>query len=312
MRGILENRLKMIERKQLQEETKTDQLQWIQKHLKKRDLKQTYSYSATIVLFVALLFVFIQTLNTDLPKQSQSMQNADTFEMGELKKATYLYTQQPEKNYDLTSPFYVKKLTTTNSETLSNFQKLLNNGELKPFTRNITELSNATNYLFELKNGETIYLKSFEVEDRLVLIDLSTMMEIVLPYETMQHFATKWAFVYLENDKFPKWKMVLIVTSLVCAFLYEKRFRIFGIGKEEPKKSVWINFMVIPMWAIMSYVSQQWIGTMHLLFILSAVSVSFIICELLYKLFRIKQINWKELILRLTLVNFLMIILFVY
>lgn len=293
----------------MSQEIKTRQLQTLQHYQKKKKIQQTYSYSATLALFVIILYVFVQTFTSDLPK-SLPVEKTATFELGELKKATYLYSQQPEKNYDLRSPFFVEKLTTTDWNLLNDFQALLSGAELKPFTRNETDFSSATNYLFERKNGEMIFLKSFEVADGILLIDPSTRMELVLPDETTQLFATKWLHVYLENKQFPKWKMVLMVIVIISSLLYENRFRIFGIGKEKPKKSIWINVTTVSILLIIAFSSQYWVGTIHLLFLLMGITISLVVGEVLYKLFKIKPFNWKELLVTIVIVNLLIVVLF--
>jgi hypothetical protein len=301
---MLESRLKSIERKTMDEEVKNNQLQIIQQREKKHKTKQTFTYSATIVLFLAMLFIFMNTINTNLPNHIE--QSSTSFEFGELKKATYLFSQQPEKNYDLTSPFYIEKLTTTNSEKLQEFQQIFSEVTLKPFTRSLKEFPNATNYLFESKNGEMIYLKSLEDDDRIIIIEPSTMMEVELSAESANTFAMKWAAIYAETNQFPKWKIVVIIISILTAIIYEVIYR---SKKPKRKNSIIVNLILVSMMYTVIHVGVNWIGTIHELFLIFAFSIFFIVWELLYVLLKLKPFNWKELTVSLVGVNGVLIIL---
>lgn len=99
---MLDSKLKTLERKILDEETKKSQILILNKRCKNYMKKQKFSYSVTLVLFALLLFVFSQTIGGS-SKSIQSQQQPN-FELGQVTKAYYIYSKRPDRMYNLTSP----------------------------------------------------------------------------------------------------------------------------------------------------------------------------------------------------------------
>lgn len=214
---MLDSKLKSLERKTLDEETKNSQLLTLNMRNKDYMKKQKFTYSVTLVLFGLLLFVFSQTI-TEAPKPIQSQQSTN-FELGEVTKAYYLYSKRADRMYNLTSPFYTDKLSTTDPAILNEFELFFKNSEMSPFNGNLTKYTNSTNYLFQLENGESIYLKEINADGNSFFINPNTMMQIKLSQENHVQFEYYWMHIYMGKNDFPPWKIGLL-TILLLIFVY--------------------------------------------------------------------------------------------
>ena len=300
---MLEKRLTSIERKPLQEDVKQKQLQKIRQKSNHQLMKQRLIYSTTLFAFGALLFLFIQTFSSAPTPNEQ--QNATVFDLGELKKATSLHTQRPEKIYNLSSPFYYGKLTTTDPKLLDEFEQLFHQIEMKPFDKELSQFNESTDYLFELKNGETIYLKDFYENGQSYIINPQTMMQ--LEFSEQSAVDLVWMRIYMEDWGSTRWKIVLIGVIAIFVVLYTIKSK--RDNKKKSKNSVILNFLCLGLMYVFLYQMNNWLGVSHTLYLLLTMSFCMTLQELLYIIFKLKSPNWKRYLFSLLAVNGFVIIL---
>lgn len=287
---MLENKLKTIERKTFDEQTKNLHVQLLNDSYKKKVKKHKVMYSATLVLFAMLLFIFIQTIGQS-PTPTASQQQA-TFEMREITKAYYLYTKRPDRMYNLASPFYMDKLATTDQAILKEFEVLFENAEMEPFKGDLTHYPSSIDYLFQLASGESVYLKEIEDNGHLFFVNPKTMMHIKLPEENINQFVSHWLHIYMEKNEFPPWKIGMLTLFLIIGI-----YRSIKI----PRKTVpeqtglsLINISCIGLTLLSFYILNDWLGVNHFLFILLIFVFFVTVAEYLNILLKKQEPNWKN------------------
>lgn len=303
---MLDSKLRSLERKKLDEETKNRQLLKLNKRNKDYMKKQKFTYSVTLVLFGLLLFVFSQTI-TESPKSIQSQQLTN-FELGEVTKAYYLYSKRADRMYNLTSPFYTDKLSTTDPAILNEFELLFKNSEWSSFSGDLTKYTTSINYLFQLENGESIYLKEINADGNSFFINPNTMMQIKLPQENHEQFESYWMHIYMGKNNFSPWKIGLL-TFLLIIFVYVAIKSKWRAVKE--KTSPIINLTCLVLTFISIHQMNEWLGVNHLLMMLLIFTFFISATVYLHTLIKKQEPNWKIHIQRILLVNIILFVLFI-
>ncbi|MGN7479216.1 hypothetical protein ACTHOQ_15330 [Solibacillus silvestris] len=303
---MLETKLKLMERKTFDEKTRHAQLQQLRLKNKRQIKKQKLKYSATLGLFAILLFVLFQTLGqSPKPIQSQVQTN---FELGELTEASYLYTKRPERIYDLTSPFYSGKIFTADQSILREFELLFENAEVKPFDGHLTNYESSTDYLFQLSNGEKVYLKEIYDNGQSFFVNPNTMMQIELPEENLKQFNLHWMHIYMEKNDFPAWKLVLL-TLLFLLIIYEAiKYSKKHVSKH--KNSPVINLSCLGLAYFIVFKMTDFLGVNHLLYMFLVITFFMTLQEYLYIVIKKQQPNWKNYIRSALLANLFILVLF--
>ncbi|MEG0472677.1 MAG: hypothetical protein RR588_10110, partial [Solibacillus sp.] len=248
---MLNNRLKNIQRIGLTESTQNEQLQRLRQLTEKQRAKQKRTYATALITFAMLIFIFAQTLSIKPPLLSD--QSASIFELDELTKATYLYNSRADRQLNLSSPFYLYKLIITDQTVLNEFQLLFQGAEMKPYTGDLTKFSSSSDYLFELKNGKSVYLKSIYENNKVLIINPKTMMTINLTESQWMEFYQRWLELQTEDTGFPMWKIIGIAFVIIMKLLLPLKNK----NDESPirKKSILINVICSLLWAFLSYTS---------------------------------------------------------
>ncbi|MEK3765270.1 hypothetical protein [Solibacillus sp. FSL K6-4121] len=303
---MLDSKLRSLQRKNLDEETKNSQLLKLNKRNNDYMKKQKFTYSVTLVLFGLLLFVFSQII-TESPKSIQSQQSTN-FELGEVTKAYYLYSKRAYRMYNLTSPFYTDKLSTTDPAILNEIELLFKNSEMSPFTGDLTNYTNSTNYLFQLENGDSVYLKEIGENGNSFFVNPNTMMQFKLPEQSHEQFHTYWLHIYIEKNNFPPWKIGLL-TILLSIFVYVA-IKTKSRGIKEINSPI-INLTCLVLTFISIHQMNEWLGVNHLLMMLLIFTFFISATVYLHILIKKQQPNWKHHIQRIFIVNVILFVLFI-
>ncbi|MBD8035117.1 hypothetical protein H9635_00100 [Solibacillus sp. A46] len=303
---MLDSKLRSLQRKSLDEETKNSQLLKLNKRNKDYMKKQKFTYSVTLVLFGLLLFVFSQII-IEFPKSIQPQQSTN-FELGEVTKAYYLYSKRADRMYNLTSPFYTDKLSTTDPAILNEFELLFKNSEWSSFSGELTNYTDSTNYLFQLENGGSVYLKEINDDGNSFFVNPNTMMQIKLPEQSHEQFHTYWLHIYIGKNDFPPWKIGLL-TILLLLFVYAA-IKSKRRGVKE-KTSPIINLTCLVLTFISIHQMNEWIGVNHLLMLLLIFTFFISATIYLHILIKKQQPNWKHDIQRIFMINVILFVLFI-
>ncbi|MBD8034806.1 hypothetical protein [Solibacillus merdavium] len=301
---MLDSKLRSLERKTLDEETKNSQLLKLNKRNKDYMKKQKFTYSVTLVLFGLLLFVFSQTI-TESPKSIQSQQLTN-FELGEVTKAYYLYSKRADRMYNLTSPFYTDKIFTTDPAVLNEFELLFKNSEWLPFNGDLTKYTTSINYLFQLENGESVYLK--EINEDGFFVNPNTMMQTKLAQQSHEQFVFYWMHIYMGKNEFPPWKIGLL-TILLLIFVYAA-IKSNKRGTIEKNSSL-INLSGLGLAFFCIHKMNEWLGVNHLLTLLLIFTFFMSATVYLHILIKKQEPNWKYHIQRIFMANIVLFVLFI-
>ncbi|WP_341323061.1 hypothetical protein NSQ62_06210 [Solibacillus sp. FSL H8-0523] len=220
---MLDSKLKELVRPTLDEETKTRHLATLQSQQTYTHKKQTWGYVTTLVTFAILTLFFIQTLQ--VPPSSEQQQT-DVLTVAPLKKATYLYSTNAERNYQFPSLFISGEMTTTDPEKLLELQQLLNGLKKIPSTAQLSSDEGAAHYLLEQANGEKLYLKKVYRAEGSVLIDVTTKEQIEFTKENADALEQIWMYVQIDNLGVPKWKYVALIVLFIMLFIFKPKRRL--------------------------------------------------------------------------------------
>lgn len=303
---MLDSKLKTLERKILDEETKKSQILILNKRSKNYMKKQKFSYSVTLVLFALLLFVFSQTIGGS-SKSIQSQQQPN-FELGQVTKAYYIYSKRADRMYNLTSPFYSDKLSTTDQAILNEFERLFKNNEVSPFTGDLTNYQDSTHYLFQLENGESVYLKEINDGANSFFVIPNTMMEIKLPEENHEQFGSYWMHIYMGKNEFPPWKIGTLTVLLLILFYESYKIKKSNLKQ---KNSLLINVSCLGLTFFCINQMIDWLGVNHLLTLLIIITVFLTAAEYLHIIIKKHEPNWNLYIRKILMANLILFVLFI-
>ena len=287
---MLETKLKSIERKTIDEQSKNLHVQLLNASYKKKVKKHKIMYSTTLVLFAMLLFIFIQTIGQS-PTPTVSQQQAN-FELKEITKAYYLYSKRADLIYNLTSPFYMDKLSTTDQAILKEFEVLFENAEMEPFKGDLTHYPSSIDYLFQLGSGESIYLKEIEDNGHSFFVNPKTMMHIKLPEENVNQFVSHWLHVYMEKNEFPPWKIGMLTLFLIIGIYRSIKMPRKRVPDQTGSPLITISCIGLTLLSI--YRLSDWLGVNHFLFILLIFVFFLTVAEYLNILLKKQVPNWKN------------------
>lgn len=304
---MLESRLKELVRPALDEETKTRHLVTLQSQEMYMHKKQTWGYATTLITFAILMLFFIQTLQA--PTTPNEQQQADVLTVAPLKKATYLYSTNAERNYRFPSLFISDEMTTTDPEKLRELQQLLNGLEKIPNTAQFSSDEGASHYLLEQANGEQHYLKKVYGAEGSLLFDVTSNEQIELTKENAEALEQIWMYVQMDNLGVPKWKYVALIGLFIMLFINNRKHRPKKINN--PTVLTVVNIIIFLVFLYCYSEFTQWYGVMNLavLFLLwfFFLTIDFAIRKGLKK----TQQTWKEHFVGLLEGMLLLFILFV-
>ncbi|MEG0383835.1 MAG: hypothetical protein RR642_03675 [Solibacillus sp.] len=287
---MLNNRLKNIQRMGLKESTQNEHLQRLEQLTEKQRTKQKRTYTTVLVVFAMLIAIFAQTLSMNHPELTE--QSTTLFELDELTKTTYLYNSRANRQLNLSSPFYLNKLTITDQTVLNEFRMLFQGAEMKPYTGDLTKFSSSSDYLFELKNGQSVYLKSIYENNKVLIINPKTMMEIHLSESKWLEFYQRWLELQTEDTGYPTWKAIGLALVIILKLLLPLK----NNNDETPlrKNAIFINVVCSVLWVFLLYSSNKWLGAGHFMLFLGISNFCLLLQEALYVFLKYDQPNWKR------------------
>lgn len=284
---MLDSKLKDLARPILDEETKISQLAILQAKQRQEKQKQNWSYVTTLITFTVVMLVFIQTWQYEPPSEQQQ---ADVLTVGTLKKASYLYSTNAERNYHFPSLFISDEMTITDPEKLQQIEQLLNGLEKAPFSESLTNDEGATHYMLEQTNGEKLYLKSVYREQGSLLIDVTTNQAIAFSKDTAIALEEIWLHVYMEQNEIPTWKYVALILFIIVTFI---------IGRKRKSHTNEKSSFLIHAGTFLAFIycySQftEWYGVTNIAVLLLLMTLFLTIGFALEKLLKRTERSWKE------------------
>lgn len=256
---MLESKLKELARPTLDDETKASHLATLQSQQTHTRQKQTWGYVTTLITFAILTLFLLQTLQVPLPSEQQQ---ADVLTVAPLKKVTYLYSTNAERNYQFPSLFISDEMATTDQAKLRELQQLLNGLKKISYTAQLTSEEGATHYLLEQANGEKVYLKSVYRAEGSLLIDVTTNEQIEFTQETAIALEQIWMHVHIDNLGVPKWKYVALISFLILLFIFRPKHRL-----EKDKNHTLLVIVNIVMFLVFLYCYSEftnWYGVRNI------------------------------------------------
>ncbi|MCH7321297.1 hypothetical protein LZ480_05275 [Solibacillus sp. MA9] len=303
---MLEKKLQNITRPTLDALTKEKHLEKLinrQQHVRK---KQTWRYVTTLIAFVVLSLFFIQSLQFTAPNEQQQAQE---LKVGPIQKASYLYSTNAIRSYNFPSIFITGEEITTDVSYLQSIEQLLNGLEKIPFEGSLSAGQGAAHYMLEQKNGDNIYLKKVYFENSTILIDMKTNQAIHLSEETASELEKIWMNVYLEDNDFPLWK-IIVLTVLVCFVVFVwKRERV--AFKKRKTASMVVNIVLFVLLFSSYNLFFKWYGVANLaifsLFMAFYMTVDYIVD----RKFNQSKLSWNQYLIGLVLTLGIVFVLFV-
>jgi len=294
---MLDSKLKNIARPKLDANTKASQLATLQTKQQQGKQRQTKNYIVILISFAILTLFFIQTLHYTPPNEQQQ---ADVLKVGTLKKATYLYSTNAERNYQFPSLFITGEMTTDNVAKLKQLEQLLNGLEKVPFTESLTKEEGATNYVLEQTNGDTLYLKSVYRQQGSLLIDVKTNQAIAFSDDTARALEQFWMELYLENKGFPMWKIFLLIGISIVAFIILPKHN----WKQEKMdlRLLFLTFIILISFIYGLKQFTAWYGVGNIAVFLLMMTCTFILVSALERKFKRTQLTWKKLFLQIAFI----------
>lgn len=285
---MLEPKLKELARPTLDEETKARHLASLQAEQNQAHKKQTWGYVTTLFMFAVLVLFLFQTLQTPTPHDQKQ---ADVLTVDPLKKASYLYSTNAERNYRFPSLFLSDDMTTTDPEKLRKLEDLLNGLQKIPYTEQLTRDEGATHYMLQQVNGENLYLKSVSRAEESLLINVTTNEQIVITKEQTLALERIWLQIYAENLDIPKWKYVALVVLFISLFFFKPKL----LAKEKTNGKLIIMNLVLFLILLYCYITfTRWYGVVNIP-VLQLLYLLFSTVEFsLAKLWSKTQQTWKE------------------
>ena len=286
---MLESKLKELARPMLDEEIKTRHLASLQSQQTDTHKKQTWGYVTTLITFAILVLFFIQTLQIPTPSDQQQ---ADVLTVAPLKKATYLYSTNAERNYQFPSLFISDEMTTTDPEKLRELQQLLNGLEKIPNTAQLSSDEGATHYLLEQENGEKLYLKDVYRAEESLLIDVTTNEQIIFTKETAIALEQIWLHVQIDHLGIPKWKYVALIVFFIILFIKDRKRRLEKINN--PTVITVVNLLMFFVFLYCYSEFANWYGVRNLPVVLGLFFVFLTIGFAIGKGLKKEEQTWKE------------------
>ena len=303
---MLDSKLKTIVRPTLDDNTKARHLKNLISEQQQGQKKHPWGYVATLITFTLLTLLFIQTLQYTPPNEQQQ---ANVLTVGPLKKASYLYSTNAERNYEFPSLFITSEITTMDSVQLQQLQQLLNGLEKMPFTEQLLSDEGATHYILEQTNGEKLYLKSVYREEGSLLIDVTTNQQIAFSKNTASDLEQFWMQLYLERNAFPVWKIVVLLAMIISSFFVFPKYNRERAKREKP----FIALSMILFFGFLYSYSQfvDWYGVGNIAVLLLLMICMLIVEFILERIFNRTEQTVKERIISLAYMCLFLFILFV-
>lgn len=310
---MLEKRLKEIVTPKLPHDVKARQLSEIKANVSQRKpvqyvVPKVLTLMATVVAIVILLFV----IGTVTPTPEQISQSSPT--LTNIVKGTALENEKPKKLLNITSVFYSEKIVSTDRQALKVYENILANAPTEPFSWDKKQLNPSTDYLFELENGQTVYLKAVvEVEGgEFFVINTDTMERYVLDYGQKNAFWDAYDNVFLVNDSTPLWPIITITFILIYSIIREiVEKRVYKKAAPEHTVPTWLNVLFFGTFSFVITFHEVWIGAFHFGFIAVFVNAAIVFYQFVQKSFFNLALTTFEILKPVFLVN-LFIVLFYF
>lgn len=294
---MLEKRLRDITRPKMSMRVKEQQLESIKssRHTTAQQPQQLMPAIVTFLATVIATVVLIVTLsNSSAPVHDDSIIASDVV-LQDIVKATSLDNEKPKKMLDLTSVFYREKLVSTDAKKLKVYEQLLTKATVEPFSWEGIQPNPGTDYLFELADGRSVYLKEFIAIDGgdFYLVNLQSMERYVFEYSDKVAFWDAWDKVFAVEMPPDRWPLFVIFG--IIAFVIYRRMETNSVDEDvDNLMPTWLSFW---LWYIFGFImtdNERFFGAQHIGFMFSFSIIfclfDYAICNLFYNAVPLKKI----------------------
>ncbi|RUL56854.1 hypothetical protein [Lysinibacillus antri] len=302
----LDEQLKGILRSERSKSMKEHTKQMIQQKVERKKRTSNWTYRAISVSACAIFIVLLATFFVSPTINNQQ----DTLSFGEIdpgtniQKVIVLENQQPNRNLNLTSPFYFMKRTSTDQQLFHGIMSILLNAKANavPWDGAIEEQYAIKDLHFVFDNGSELYLKQAsegDVPNHInYLYDPVAKTKYALSLEEWEQMIdlsdTIWSQKQISKGKWIRIAVYFVVFIFLARFMDKKEKSMYDEEEQVPR---FIHVIGSIIGVIFINFLDNIIGTVHFGYILLTFMILITIYSILGSWYKEQPISWRLIFL---------------